>query len=278
MPARPRPGLARAAADVTLYTVFGAQGFIGKRLTARLRADGHEVSTPGRGDPAEGRDLGRVIYCAGLTGDYRTRPHDAVEAHVSLLSRILERTRFERLVYLSSTRLYQTAAVGREDALLSIDPNDPEHLYELSKALGENLTLHRSGGRGAVARLSYVFDEQPGATGFLSDWLNRARQGGDIEIASSPTAGRDYIHLDDVVLALRAMADSSANTIINVASGRVTTNAEIAEVFARAGRRVVFTAADQSVETPAIDVARLTQLGVRARPAVELIGAYLGGL
>jgi nucleoside-diphosphate-sugar epimerase len=263
---------------MTLYTVYGAQGFIGRRLTARLRADGHEVLTPGRGDAVDAQDLGRVIYAAGLTGDYRTRPFDAVEAHVSLLSRILERARFDRLVYLSSTRLYQAAAVGREDAPLNIDPNDPEHLYELTKALGENLTLHRSGGRGAVARLSYVFDEQPGAAGFLSDWLNRARQGGDIEIASSPSAGRDYIHLDDVVQALVVMADSSENTLINVASGQATTNAEIAQVFAETGRRVTFTAKDQPAEAPAIDISRLSGLGVRARPAVERIRDYLAGL
>ena len=52
------------------YTVLGAGGFVGTRLAASLRAAGHDVYTPRRGDPRMfQRPLGRLLYCAGLTAD-----------------------------------------------------------------------------------------------------------------------------------------------------------------------------------------------------------------
>jgi nucleoside-diphosphate-sugar epimerase len=265
---------------VTLYSVIGAGGFIGARVAQTLRADGQEVFAPGRGDEVLGRDLGRVFYCAGLTGDYRTRPFDTVEAHVGLLSRILERGRFERLVYLSSTRVYDAnpEAHGREDAPLRVNPGDPEHLYELSKLLGENLTVNRSGGRGAAARISYAFDWTPDGAGFLSNWLRRAGESRRLALDTSPGEGRDYIHRDDAVAGLRAILDSDLNGLVNVAAGRVVTNAELAEIFAAAGWRVTFRRlANMQAPLPP-DVSRLAALGVQARDVRALIADYLATL
>jgi nucleoside-diphosphate-sugar epimerase len=203
-----------------------------------------------------------------------------VEAHVSLPARILAGGRFERFVYLSSTRPYQTtgADIGREDDPLAMSPGDPEQLYELSKVLGENLAVHRTGGRGCAARLSYVFDWRTGAAGFLSDWLQRARATREIPVPSTPQDGRDYIHVDDVVLALRALADGELNAIVNVASGRNTTNAQIAEVFTAAGWRIEFTGRAPPAPGVAIDTAQLAALGVRPQPPLDLIRSYLAGL
>src|ERR1700754_4568436 len=108
-----------------LATVVGAAGFVGARLTSRLRAGGWDVSAPAKGDPELlGRDLGTVFYCAGLTADYDARPFDTVEAHASLVSELLRADRFQRLVYCSSTRLYdgQPGADGEEAQPLLFDP------------------------------------------------------------------------------------------------------------------------------------------------------------
>lgn len=266
---------------MSAYTVIGAAGFIGSRLTERLRRDGHEVYAPARGDPdIFGRDLGRLLYCAGLTGDYRERPFDAVEAHVTLLARILSEAKFERIVYLSSTRLYETQAdrIGREDRPLPLDPADTAHVYELSKALGENLTINQSQGRGVAARLSYVFDETDSGAGFLSEWLARARSSRSLTLESSPSNARDYIHLDDVVDALMALADSGVGGVVNVAGGRTLSNAAIAEIFRRHGWEVVFSRPPSLGEPVACDIARLTSLGVRPRDVRDLIDRYLAGL
>ena len=120
------------------WTIIGAGGFIGGRLTQALRARGEAVYAPSREDrDLFERDLGRVFYCAGLTGDFAVRPFDTVEAHVTLLAQVLAKARFERLIYLSSTRLYDSlgAAGGGEDDILAWSHADTlcEWLGEMTK-------------------------------------------------------------------------------------------------------------------------------------------------
>lgn len=260
-------------------TVLGAGGFVGGRLAQRLSQEGQAPWTPARGDPdLLKRDLGVVYYCAGLTADYDQRPFDTVEAHASLVSEIIRAGRFERLVYCSSTRLYDglPQAEVDESAPLVFEVADPRRVYDLSKALGENLTLARTGGRGAVARLSNVFDWSEGAPGFLSEWLIKARETRDLVLESSPHIRRDYIHLDDVVSALIGIAAGSG--VYNVASGALASNADIAEVFRQEGWTVRFTRDADPPAPPNASAARLTSLGVSPRPVGDVVRAYLKSL
>ena len=263
---------------MTLSTVVGATGFVGARLVAALQRDGREVYAPRRGDPALfERDLGHVYYCAGLTADYLKRPFETVEAHVGLIARLLETGRFDRLIYLSSTRLYDSLGgdAGAEDGPLMLRPAEPRHLYDLSKGLGESLCLTQSGGRAAVARLSCVFDHAPGAPGFLSEWLALAATTRDIRLASSTGYVRDYIHLDDTVTALRAIVDAGAPGVFNVASGENLSNADLAAVFEARGWRVDFERHTPRQAAPLCDVGRLQALGVTPRPAREVVDRVL---
>ena len=267
---------------MTSYTVIGAGGFVGSHVVARLQAAGIAPWCPERDDPGLwDRDLGRIIYCAGLTGDYRTRPFATIEAHVALLARLVEQASFDRIVYLSSTRLYDLLpdGVGKEDRAIPVNPANAEHLYELSKLLGENLTLHRSSGCGVVARLSYVFGWEDDAQGFLSDWLRSARDRRALTLDSSQGFARDYIHVEDVAAALVVMADSNATGIVNVARGETLSNAEIAVLFREGGWDVTFAReGGSSKRAGAINAAKLAELGATARPVLPLIGQYLAGL
>jgi nucleoside-diphosphate-sugar epimerase len=261
-------------------TVVGAEGFIGRRLAARLRARGQAPWTPAKGDPALlSRDLGLVFYCAGLTADYDRRPFDTVAAHAGLLSELVRADRFERIVYLSSTRLYDGLAKPQvaEDEALVFDPADPRRTYDLSKALGENLVLTRAGGRGAVARLANVYDAAPGSPGFLSEWLARAASAKALALDSSPHVARDYIHLHDTVEALVAIADAADGGVWNVASGALATNGAIAAVFEAQGWRVSFAADARPAPPPVTAIARLRALGVAARAGEGVGRGDLGG-
>jgi nucleoside-diphosphate-sugar epimerase len=133
-------------------TVVGAAGFVGHRLAARLAAGGWDVWAPAKHDAALlNRDLGLVFYCAGLTADYDQRPFDTVEAHASLVADILRAGRFERIVYCSSTRLYDGLASAEVTEELSsgdrlekelkqlevgAKAGSDEHLLELKRKMG----------------------------------------------------------------------------------------------------------------------------------------------
>ena len=72
------------------FTVLGASGFIGGRLVRYLRSLGHSVLVPGRDDAhLTGQPLGHLIYAIGVTADFRARPFDTMDAHVSVLSKAL---------------------------------------------------------------------------------------------------------------------------------------------------------------------------------------------
>jgi UDP-glucose 4-epimerase len=260
------------------FTVIGAGGFIGGRLAAALAARGDAVYAPGRGDPdLFTRNLGRVFYCAGLTGDFMERPFETVEAHVGLIAQVLREARFERLVYLSSTRLYDSlgARGGHETDVLEFDPALPRNVYDLSKALGENLCLARSQGRAAVARLSNVFAADPAASGFLSELLQRARHERELELASSPGGGRDYILIDDVTRALLALEASAMTGVVNIARGETLSNAELVQVFGDAGWRITLTGQDTPPPPPVCDTQRMRALGVAPRDVREVLSGIL---
>ncbi|MBF0676236.1 NAD(P)-dependent oxidoreductase [Pseudomonas sp.] len=212
------------------FTILGAGGFIGANLNESLQRQGYEVQAPHR--HTEGwlnEDLGNVFYCIGLTNDYHLRPFDTVEAHVTLLAKLLQRGRFERLVYLSSTRLYDSSPHTEVDetADLLLNSGNARHLYDFSKALGENLCLTRSAGRASVARLSCVYSDTLHEGGFLAQLLPKAASGESFSIDSSPAYARDYVHVEDVVGLLKNIVLKGEGGIYNVASGVNTTNAEL---------------------------------------------------
>ena len=251
-------------------TVIGAAGFIGGHLVRHLRQQGFDVHEASR-DALSWPDapLGHVFYCAGLTADFAQRPHDTVDAHVALLNRVLQQRRFESLVYLSSTRLYDGSLadpVG-EDTPLTLRPGEPRHLFDLSKALGEALCHAAGGARARVARLSCVVHGAGDADGFLPQLLRdvaqavaRAEEGRppQLSVDTTPFAARDYVHLDDVLRALLLIAVRGTQPVYNVAGGRNLSNREL---FARlrelSGCDVVARRHDIVRPAPRIDISRL---------------------
>jgi nucleoside-diphosphate-sugar epimerase len=249
------------------FTVLGANGFIGRHLMQHLQACGHAVSAPARGvHLADRQTLGHVIYAIGLTADFRTRPYKTMEAHVCLLGDFLRRARFESFTYLSSTRLYGGAGSTGEDADLSVNPNNPGDLYNLSKLAGEALCLVHSQPTVRVARLSNVYGSGMGADGapsqnFLAAVIREAVQDGRIVLRTAPQSAKDYVAIDDVVRALRRIALSGTRRIYNVACGRNVSHAELAAGLARLTGCAVDAVPGASLAGfPVIDTSRIETL------------------
>lgn len=258
---------------MTVFTVLGSSGYIGSHLVAHLREQGHVVMTPGRGDACVfSQPLGHVMYCVGLTADFRKRPFDTVGAHVGLLTDVLRRAQFDSLLYLSSTRVYMGAASTDEDAPLSVLPNDPSYLYNLSKLTGESL-CHAAGHGGVrVARLSNVVGPgmDAGSGNLVAELLRQAKQGAMV-LRSHPASVKDYIHIGDVVRWLPAIALNGQSATYNVASGIQTAHSQWLEWLAGRYGGSFEAQQDGPLQSFApINVARLqAEFGVLARSIWE---------
>jgi nucleoside-diphosphate-sugar epimerase len=242
------------------FTILGCRGMVGEALTAALRVKGHRVQAVDRlalpGQLASGRHAGRVISCIGLTGDFRTRPLDATEAHVGVAARCLAGLRCESFLYLSSTRVYALAT--HEDAPLPCVPADPSDLYNLTKLTGEALCLAdpRAGVR--VARLSNIYSAEPGAGTFLGQIIASGRDTGRVLFRQGPDSEKDYVSLADVVRLLPAIATSGRHRLYNLAAGRNTSHASIAAILSAVpGWRTEFAPDAPTIRFPRIDIGRL---------------------
>lgn len=258
------------------FTIVGAGGFLGRALADRVEAAGHSVRRALRGADLFSAPLGHLIYAAGVTADFRTRPAETVDAHVSLLMDILARARFSSLLYLSSTRVYRRASSGHETAVLSCSPDDPEDLYNLSKALGESLCLARGTPDIRVVRLSNVIGAGNPSPSFFQALLSEAQSGGRIRIEAPASAAKDYVCLDDVVSVLPEIAVRGRERLYNVASGACIANAEIAAQFEAAGVRVEFSGNAAVGAFPAISIRRVQdEFGFSPRPVLPLMRALI---
>jgi nucleoside-diphosphate-sugar epimerase len=205
---------------VSRFTVLGGHGFIGRHLVARIAALGHEVQAPERGSPWPEGDLGHVVYAVGLTADFRTRSVATVDAHVNLLARLVDRGRFQDLLYLSSTRVYKglSGEVAEEAALCAL-PQDGDDLYNLSKMMGEALCLQAAAG-GRVARLSNVYGPGPSSPSFLASVVDDAVRRGRVVLHTSLDSEKDYVPVDQVADLLVRIALQGRQRVYNIASGR----------------------------------------------------------
>ena len=256
-------------------TVLGAHGYVGHNLAAHLRRQGWDVATPARGAalPRAGA-LGTVFYCIGLTADFRQRPLDTVDAHIGVLRTVLQQGGFERLVYLSSTRVYLGATATHEAAPLQALSTDPDDLYKLSKLMGESLALH-SGQPCTVARLSNVVGgERVNPDSFLAQ-LWREAASGQIHLRSDPASEKDYIHIHDVCELLEAVATRGREPLYNLASGvQVRHHQWLQAMAAATGCRWDVAAAAPLHRFAPIDVRRIVrEFNFKPRPVLSVAEA-----
>src|SRR3954466_4896073 len=290
----PPPIRLRAPPAVRLV-VTGATGFLGWRATVVLRERGHDVlavARPGGAERAHARGLadvafadvadpaarellaGRdaVLHFAGMPDPRRSRedPATAIALNAGTTANLLEAG--VPLVYPSSIR------AGLEP------PPDP---YGLSKRLGEEACrLHAA--PATVVRLPSVFGPGQvfweGATGAIAAFAARALDGEPIVIPGDPQRTRDFVYVDDVVLALEALVEQRRfDETVAVTAEQATPLLRAAELVRDA------VGSDVEIELPGGELPpgegrsyhgeqRVPRLGFAARPLEEAVTDYVAWL
>ncbi len=257
-----------------MISLLGANGFIGQSFVHYLNQNNQKYQILKPNSPELfSKNSGTLIYFIGMTGDYLKNPFQTVEAHVSLLSRILEKASFEYFIYFSSTRLYdfilnENASITTPISFLS---QEKTSLYILSKALGENLSLltHKA----AVLRLSNVYDFSNRKQGFLNVLLNQIKEEKEIILPSSPLLSRNYLFMEDLMRILDFFILNRPHGIFNVASPKNTTNLELKNLFKEFGFSLHFTE-NQKNHLPSIDISFLNEQHLTPRETLENLRDY----
>jgi UDP-glucose 4-epimerase len=290
----------------TRALVIGGLGFIGVNLTRQLAAEGARVTvlTPSRERHAEqiksvecagvrvvDGDLRDRTLMAGLVGDQAlvfnlSGQSGAVASmedpwtdldvncrgNLVLLEALRERNPLAKVVFAGSRLQY-----GRQDTQPVIEdaPTNPLCLHAIHKQTVEQyLRLYSRlfGLRYAVARITNPYGPgQPAgrtAYGVINRLVQLALAGEPLTIYGDGRQQRDYIHVDDVVGALVALAASPVTDgrAYNVGCGVGTSLAEVAElIIEMAGRgqlvHVPWPALAEQIETGdfVADVSRIRQ-------------------
>lgn len=243
-------------------TVLGAGGWIGSALVDGLRQKGRVVIPVGRRELQDwltsGSPLGPVIYAIGLTADFRERPHATVDAHVGLLSRVLQRSGLSQLVLLSSTRVYSRSDSTDEADALPCLSSDPSDIYNLSKLMGEALVLQDPRPDLKVVRISNVVGAGQPVSTFVGSLLEEARLYGHVTIRQPAFTEKDYVALNDVVRLLPLIALKGRLRLYNIGSGINTTHAEVAAWLEAQGATVQFARTEtESLQFPVLSINRL---------------------
>jgi nucleoside-diphosphate-sugar epimerase len=215
-------------------TVVGARGFIGSHLAAHARGRGADVIERRHADflNATPRDpLGTVFYCSGITVGADAEPLRAFEVHVEALRRLINSRSYDKLIYLSSTRVYDYAEATAESTHLPSTPNAATDTYVASKLAGEAVTL-AARVENRVVRLSNVFGAGMNPRVFLSDILAQAKNTGIIRLHSALSSAKDYVSVSAACRLTWEIGTSSRERIYNVASGTNTSHQEILTALA----------------------------------------------
>jgi nucleoside-diphosphate-sugar epimerase len=209
-------------------TVFGAGGFIGSNIKKFAPDYGYKAVSGNWKNIDFSEPMGDVIYCLGV-GDCNN-PDEVINSHLRMLQKIVNYGFFDRLTYVSSTRVYMGSNVSNEFSNLTIDAKDNRKLFNLIKLTAESY-LQSSKIDYRIVRPSNVFGSAINSPLFLPSIVRDAVTTGQINMFVDPFYSKDYIHVDDVSNLILQISKNSKNKTYNLASGNNISAKDITKII-----------------------------------------------
>lgn len=213
--------------------ITGASGFFGSHLVKRLKKEGNDIYTD-KFDLTNGKKVRKtiakinpsVVYHMGAIVDLSRNFETAkkcfdinIGGTLNLLD-ALKNISPCRFIYTSTVEVYGSNPLPyREDQL-----PDPPSPYSISKVASESLIKLYAQERGYeyfIFRIGTAYGSQQPSFRLIPHIIIRALQNKDIEL-NSGIKKRDYIDIDDVILALEMSIDKNVkktNEILNLGGG-----------------------------------------------------------
>jgi nucleoside-diphosphate-sugar epimerase len=178
-----------------------------------------------------------------------------------LLSNVLDSAKFEKLIYLSSTRVYMECQESGEDINLIVSKTDERKLFNLTKLVSEEL-CRLSKKNTVIVRPSNVYGLALESVLYLPTITRNAIKSGVIDMYVTPDYSKDYVSVDTVATAIISLAlkDSLSSHVYNIGSGDNVSAKVIAKILVDGTNcRVVWHDVDSSKEDkfPLTDISAL---------------------
>lgn len=211
------------------YSIIGSSGFIGSNIASFLENRGYKVLRIGRElSKVPVKSLGIIIYCAGY-GNCQQDPINVVDANVVYLSNILKNYFYDKIFYISSTRVYLDNDSGTESTDLKISMSDSRKLFNLTKLTAEALLEQEE--KAIILRLSNVYGNAFKSPLFLPSIVRDAIKKKVINLYTTPNYAKDYINIETVCNAILMMSRKHklSYNLYNIASGENITSNQIVD-------------------------------------------------
>lgn len=263
------------------FTIIGARGFIGSALTKKLLCEEKKVFTPSRNDASIfTQPLGHVIYAAGVTADFRSRPFETFRANTGLVADLLEQSDFDSFLYLSSARIYRHTINSHEDTPIPLQSHNSEDFYDLTKLTSEALCHASSRKNVRIVRLTNVVGSDFCSQNFLFDLIRSACDKKKVNLRTSLDSSKDYVLLKDVVDILPKIAISGSYSCYNHGSGLNLTHGDLLRpILEVTEAELIIQQGAECITSPLINIDRLCdEFAYQASPVLpyipELINEY----
>ena len=191
-------------------------------------------------------------------------PIDYINNSILSTSRILNfvknnKSKFNKIIYTSSSSVY-----GRNKLCNESDTCKPINLYASLKLANEHLVSRFCSDENIEYTVTRVFNMYGGNDRFsiISKLIKAINDNSEITLTNNGTAVRDFIHINDVVKAYKAVLACNNLDIVNIASGEGKSINSILEFLNKKGYIVKFKNIEtEEIETSIADNAKLIKLG-----------------